>query len=57
MKKKYTISVDGCDDFTETNMYLNSKELRLIRELTKKINANVISQCNPSMSVKLKKNK
>ena len=49
--KKYKITVDGCDGYTEVTMNLSETEYKLIAELSELINETSTYVCMPRMQI------
>lgn len=52
MKKKYKISVHGCDDSTTIVKELTEKELKLIQSVADEVSEASEYQCMPTMEIK-----
>lgn len=52
MKKKYKISVHGCDDSTTIVKELTEKELKLIQSVADEVTEASEYQCMPTMEIK-----
>ena len=55
-KKKYLISLVGCDDATYLEKELSAAEYQFLYNLSKEINENSSYNCQPQIDVRLKEN-
>lgn len=55
-KRKYLISLVGCDDTTYLEKELSVAEYQFLYNLSKEINENSSYGCQPKMEVELKEN-
>lgn len=55
-KKRYLISLVGCDDTTYLEKELSVAEYQFLDNLSKEINENSSYNCQPKMGVRLGKN-
>lgn len=51
MKKKYNISVDGCDDSTKFEVELAENEFNLVETIVKKNNKVATEHCQPTIRI------
>lgn len=53
MKKKYRISVHGCDDSTFIEKELTEDELRLVQSIAKEVTDSSEYVCMPTMEIEV----